>query len=454
MSRDAFTIPTAAVSLAGHLAPDNWLRITGGILILAAIAGIGQFMIAAKIWPFDDGPTPRPTGAQSPDPSSSMATATPAASQTAEPSATPPATAKAKLTTTITLADSTANAGFNSSIVSDSNGFGLIAYRADGRLKVRHCEDPACAHSTVSIVDSNLDANGRIGGTSLVIGSDGLGLVAYHDVAQGDLKVAHCSDPACSQFVLTTVDTVGDVGASPSVALGGDGLPLIAYRADIGADLKVAYCQNTTCAAATFATIDAKSAVVRGPSITVQGGLGIVAYLVDLGSGALQLKVARCLDAACTGADSVVPSTAVSARGFEVSIELGSDGSPLVVYSGQEAHDLHVLHCSSVVCATGTDTPIDSDAGSRNSLVIGTDGFGLVTYYDGASRDLRVAHCENVGCTNFSTELIDGRGNVGDTNSVTIGTAGLPLISYFERQSTEDGNLKVAYCGDITCTAN
>jgi hypothetical protein len=43
--------------------------------------------------------------------------------------------------------------------------------------------------------------------TSVTIGADGLGLISYYDVTNGDLKVAHCSDAACSSAIITTLDS-------------------------------------------------------------------------------------------------------------------------------------------------------------------------------------------------------------------------------------------------------
>ena len=38
-------------------------------------------------------------------------------------------------------------------------------------------------------------------GTSITIGADGLGLISYYDVTNGDLKVAHCSNVFGTPYV-------------------------------------------------------------------------------------------------------------------------------------------------------------------------------------------------------------------------------------------------------------
>ena len=63
---------------------------------------------------------------------------------------------------------------------------------------------------------TTLDGSGNVGQhTSVTIGADGLGLISYYDVTNRDLKVAHCSDTACTSATLTTLDTAGSVGRTP-----------------------------------------------------------------------------------------------------------------------------------------------------------------------------------------------------------------------------------------------
>jgi hypothetical protein len=61
----------------------------------------------------------------------------------------------------------------------------------------------------------------------VTIGADGLGLISYYDNTNDDLKVAHCSDVACSSATTATLDSIGNVGWYTSVTIGADGLGLI-----------------------------------------------------------------------------------------------------------------------------------------------------------------------------------------------------------------------------------
>ena len=52
-------------------------------------------------------------------------------------------------------------------------------------------------------VDSDFDVGDW---SSITTGSDGLGLISYHDRDNGTLKVAHCSNVACSSATTATID--------------------------------------------------------------------------------------------------------------------------------------------------------------------------------------------------------------------------------------------------------
>src|SRR5439155_1258955 len=107
------------------------------------------------------------------------------------------------------------------------DGLGLIGYlTSTNDLKVAHCTNVACTAATFTIFDAGL-----VGGfISVAIGADGLGLISYLDGVGGDLKVAHCSNVACTAATLTALDTPGNVGDYTSVTIGMDGLGLISYH--------------------------------------------------------------------------------------------------------------------------------------------------------------------------------------------------------------------------------
>src|SRR5688572_31033722 len=124
-------------------------------------------------------------------------------------------------------------------------GFGLtLSVGADDTA----LERPGFARTT-------LDGSGNVGQySSVTIGTDGLALISYYDATNGDLKVAHCSDVACTSATLTTVDSARSVGTYSEVAIATDGVALISYYDATNGDLKVANSSDAICASTTPTT--------------------------------------------------------------------------------------------------------------------------------------------------------------------------------------------------------
>jgi hypothetical protein len=117
--------------------------------------------------------------------------------------------------------------------------------------------DPTCAiDATASVtqqpranVASTADATGSSGrGASVTIGADGLPVISHHDAAGGDLRVVKCGDPACAVRASVTVDgAAGATGEHSSIAIGADGLPVVSYYDVANGDLRVAKCGDAAC---------------------------------------------------------------------------------------------------------------------------------------------------------------------------------------------------------------
>jgi len=63
---------------------------------------------------------------------------------------------------------------------------------------------------------------------------------------------------------------------------------------------------------------------------------------------------------------------------------------------------------------------------------------------------LKVAHCGDVSCSTGNILSVVDPTVAGLYSSITIGTDGLPVISYYDQAHR---NLKVAHCGDVTCSS-
>ena len=137
----------------------------------------------------------------------------------------------------------------------------------------------------VTAVDDPINGVGRY--TSLAIGTDGLPVISYHDLA-GNLKVAKCNDAACAGVdeTITTVDDPSNfVGRYTSLAIGADGLPVISYYDDTAQSLQVAKCNDAACAGGdqTITAVDDSFDVVGWDTSLAIGadGLPVISYHDD-----------------------------------------------------------------------------------------------------------------------------------------------------------------------------
>jgi hypothetical protein len=194
-------------------------------------------------------------------------------------------------------------------IATGANGFGVISYydRTGEMVKVVVCGNADCTTRTTSIVDQATNpSNERFDeDTTVTIGLDGLPLISYNRTfldRPGQLKVAHCSNPQCTQSTRTVADD-GQGGrsfANGSITIGGDGLGVISYWDITNRDLKVAHCIDLTCSAVTKETIDSFGSVGNQSSITVgTDGLPLISYLGEGFTGPV-LKVVHCGNPDCT----------------------------------------------------------------------------------------------------------------------------------------------------------
>ena len=225
------------------------------------------------------------------------------------------------------------------SVAVGADGLGLISYfdSTNNDLKVAHCSNVNCTAATITPLDAGPGLVGA--GTSIAIGVDGLGLISYQDDTNSALKVAHCSNVSCTS---TTNMTLYDNGifqsGTTSITIGSDGLGLIAYNTILG--VKVAHCSNVNCTAATLTQLENGGR----PSITIGAdGLGLISYAL---SG---LKVAHCANVLCNSATFTEADTVVASV-VESSVTIGADGLPLISYRDVSLGDLKVTHCSNALC--------------------------------------------------------------------------------------------------------
>jgi hypothetical protein len=330
--------------------------------------------------------------------------------------------------------------------------------------------------ATVNVIDSTSYVGYY---TSVTIGKDGFPVISYYDYRNGYLKVAKCSDAACTPASVTknVIDSTESLGGwRTSIATGKDGFPVISYTGGFPVVsnyvaksrdeyLRVAKCGDASCtpASVTKNIIDSTGHFGEYTSITTgKDGFPVISYF-DYENR--YLKVARCSDVSCTPA-SVTRNIIDSAEhlGEYSSITIGRDGFPVISYTDalpvDSDHDrrtgyVKVARCADASCspASVTKNIIDSaeHVGEYSSIAIGKDGFPVISYWDITNKGLKVAKCGDASCTPafLTKNIIDSTERVSDHTSITIGKDGFPVISYYDYKNRY---LKVARCGDSSCT--
>ena len=358
----------------------------------------------------------------------------------------------------IVLVDADSSTGRYTSMTIGADGLPVISYRDSGAsadLRVAKCTDVACTSlATITTVDGADDVGED---TSITIGGDGFPVVSYYDVTNTALKVAKCADHACAAASIQVVDSGGteDVGQHTSIAVGVDGLPVVAYYDFSNGNLKVAHCANATCMAgtSTITIVDGLGAADVGEynSIAIgTDGRPVISYFNNTDNN---LWVAKCGDAACSSGNALnlVDDGPAGTVGRYNSITVGADGLPVVSYLDSNSGGLLVVRCANAACGAVAGPPTIVDGTGTpdvqdTSITIGADGLPIIAYYDGVAVSLRVAKCGDVGCTAGNTVVTVDTDFVGEYPSITIGTDGRPIIAY-----RGDSRLKVAQCANPFC---
>ncbi len=312
-------------------------------------------------------------------------------------------------------------------------------------------------------------ADGDVGQhPALAVGADGLPIVAYYDVTNGDLKFLHCGNAFCSaDNTVVTLDQEGDVGRFAALAVAGDGLPVVSYYDATNGALKVAHCGTVACMVGNvLTTLDgaaAESDVGQYTSLaTDANGYPQIAYY-DVTGGAL--KFVGCTDFACTGGDEV-PATVDGAApesdvGRYASLAMIARDplapttlTPAIAYYDLTNTDLKYVACDDALCA-GVETPVTleasaDDVGQFASLAVSPAGGPAVAYYDATNGNLRFVACSDALCTAIVPPLaLDDDPNLrGGYSSLLFGADGLPVIGYYD---ATNGDLVMVTCNDPLC---
>ncbi len=265
----------------------------------------------------------------------------------------------------ITVPDPAFGVGEYTSLVLDGSGNPVVSYHGgfpNFDLKVLHCGDPNCTSGNII---TSPDTTGVVGiFTSLVLDGSGNPVVSYYDATNQNLKVLHCGDTNCSAGnVITSPDTVSNVGAVPfysqtSLALDGAGNPVVSYWDRANRDLKVLHCGDPNCSAGNVITSpDTVGNVGSNASLVLDGGGNpVVSYNGDSG-----LKLLHCGNANCSAGNVITSPDTASLVVDDTSLVLDGSGNPVVSYRDGTNGDLRVLHCGNPNCSAVSCADLNGD---------------------------------------------------------------------------------------------
>lgn len=314
----------------------------------------------------------------------------------------------------------------------------------------------------LAVATPSVDTAGDVGHyASIAIGADGLPVISHYDDGNDDLKVTHCNDAQCATRTTTVVADGsgepahnapgstggGNAGAHSQIAINGLGNPVIVYQQD-GSIVRLARCNDAACTGAPFIYEIDNVGGTNGyeTSIAVPAdGRPQIAWIRP-STGTPGVWVSRCDNQGCVGSDAARIHTDSGDRSTAMTI--GGDGLPLVVFRNSP-DDLTIAHCADLDCSSASIQTLDPDTGDGNSIATGTDGFGIISYQDFINNRLRVVHCTNAACSTFDPPVTIVPSNVGRYTSIAIGADGRPLIAYYDSSA---GDLKLAQCNNTTCS--
>ncbi|GIW08102.1 MAG: hypothetical protein KatS3mg060_2907 [Dehalococcoidia bacterium] len=350
-------------------------------------------------------------------------------------------------TTRSTLDGQSTDAGEWPSIAIGVDGLALIAYydRTNGDLKVAHCEDVACTTATITTIDGTSSNVGQF--TSLTIGPDGFGIMSYYDVTNTALKVAHCDNIRCTSATTATLDDTGIVGQYTSISVmkdeieNGNGQVVIAYYDASANRPKLIQCRNTQCTS--FVPL-VENAAIDGVGIgqwtaTVTfPGTGLPFVFSRKTSSPAGIRYFACQSATECATGGLAGDIDSSGTSFsELAATILANGRPLLVARNESLNRLDIFRCANDACSTA-DTFSGPTGGRMPAITVLPTGQAFVFYVHPPTSQLRGLFCTDLLCSTRLTIEDIGRVHPSSTQwhtAVATGSDGNPLFVFWD-----DGN--------------
>ncbi|MBI2404577.1 hypothetical protein HYV22_00135, partial [Candidatus Gottesmanbacteria bacterium] len=332
-----------------------------------------------------------------------------------------------------------------------------------GELYYMRCLKTDCSSYTVQLLDDgdpNIE-NDAVGDfTKIVIGPNNLPYISYHNVTRTGITYIRCLDQDCANRVKRNIDEESTV-TNTALAVTSRGTPVFAYQQTTNNRVNVTTCSDMDCNQVTVRQIGEGSANVLGSFIEIaldSNDNPIMAYREDT---ALDLWVTACSTPDCSLYTTTQDVVATNSVGHDISIAIGTDNFPRIVYHDITATDKYVfLKCNNAQCSSPTSLTIDSGVsttagttGPRTTIVMDSSDFSYVAYYDstnGGGR-LKFAQINNTPAIASGPTIVDDpTDNVGDAPWIDLASSGFPVIAH--RNVTKTG-VRLTNCGNATCTS-
>jgi|GEM_PF-2582314 len=289
-------------------------------------------------------------------------------------------------------------------------------------------------------------------GFAPVIGTSPQGLtrIVHRNQTLESLEMFLCDNLDCSSGTNKSLrNPSGPVGINADLAFTSDGRPVILHAKSSGTDFEMVVCSNTDCSSR---SVD--SGIVN--NVSLYGRLEVDPndqswILYRDGSSVLQLTSCSDLTCAISTTSFAVPTGTVVPADPVFDFTFGTDGKPILAYSGESPNGgLFLFACDAVACASGTTTTAlePSDVTVHHPrIAIGADGNPVVLYINGDTSGAELWVCGDPACTTGQRRLL-GDADPGSRPSLAITRDGRPVATY----STSGSVPARAYvCGDATC---
>jgi len=246
-----------------------------------------------------------------------------------------------------------------------------------------------------------IDNNGDVGAfTSVTIGSDSFPIISYYDQTNGNLKIVHCESESCNSFhvplALDGTNINSNVGWDTSIAIGFDNTPIVSYYDVTNKDLKVAKCSNQACTGVfSRTTLDSFGDTGRFSNLSIgSDGTPIISYLRTSGS---RFKFVKCLNNSCSQFVEPIEIESLSSGSFIGNIVIGLDSNPTLVTS----RGLDFYHCTGLECISHTKTSLipTSDFINDVSIALLSNGNPILSFYNNTTYTVSFYSCTNSDCT-------------------------------------------------------